>query len=95
MRDPVSPAGARPFLSRMKGLMMNTQNEFNVRDALASLSREDFLSIGLNQLAYIKRQIPGTFGLYAANGHLIFETGDAKEAAIIAQQNNLHPVTVH
>ncbi len=75
---------------------MNTQNPDNIRDALAKLSKQDFLSVGLDQLAYIRPHgKKGKAGLYAANGHLIFETPDADEAVIMARQNNLHPVTVH
>ncbi len=74
---------------------MNAEN-VNIRDMLAALSPQDFLSVGVDQFAYIKKhKRTNTFGLYAANGHLIFETDHPGEAAIMAQQNNLQAVTVH
>ena len=75
---------------------MNTQNTKNAHDVLSNLSPQDFLTIGLDHLAYIRPLGKGgQVGLYAANGHLIFETLNVDEAVIMARQNNLFPVTVH
>jgi len=62
---------------------------------LEQLSHDDFLHVGLNQIAYIR---PATgqkgYGVYAADGTQIsvMETYDTALAAV--RFNDMHPVTV-
>lgn len=73
--------------------------EEEVRAILKGLSHQDFLKVGLHQIAYIKEidadDAPPTFSIHAADGSEIvrLETLDLAIAAI--RHNDLHPVTLH
>lgn len=62
---------------------------------LKELSMQDFLSVGLDQVAYIKCIEDDNFSIHAADGSQIsvMETYDTAIAAI--RVNDLFPVTVH
>lgn len=77
-------------------------NNFNADETaslLKHLSIQDFLDVGLNQVAYIKRQNDNQnqelFSIHAADGSQIsvMDTYDLAVATI--RVNDLHPVTVH
>ncbi len=72
----------------------------NVRRILEGLSPQDFLKVGLDQIAYIRPvddgpDIHGGYSIHAADGSEIvrLETMDLAIAAI--RHNDLHPVTLH
>ena len=74
--------------------------EEHVRKILEGLSPQDFLKVGLDQIAYIKpvdngHDIQRSFSIHAADGSEIvrLETMDLAMAAI--RHNDLHPVTLH
>lgn len=62
---------------------------------LKELSMQDFLSVGLDQVAYVKCIEDDNFSIHAADGSQIsvMETYDTAIAAI--RVNDLFPVTVH
>lgn len=70
-----------------------------VRDILKALSRQDFLKVGLHQIAYIKPvekdHDETSYSIHAADGSEIvtLDTMDLAMAAI--RHNDLHPVTLH
>lgn len=73
--------------------------EEEVRNILKGLSNQDFLKVGLHQIAYIKPVNADaehqSFSIHAADGSEIvrLETIDLAMAAI--RHNDLHPVTLH
>lgn len=73
--------------------------EEEVRSILKGLSHQDFLKVGLHQIAYIKPvdadAAQTSYSIHAADGSEIvrLETMDLAIAAI--RHNDLHPVTLH
>ena len=64
-------------------------------DLLKELTIQDFLDVGLDQVAYIKCADDKSFSVHAADGSQIsvMDTYDTAVAAI--RVNDLFPVTVH
>ncbi len=68
------------------------------KQILRALSLEDFLSFGLNQIAYIKPVHvidKMAYALHAANGKPLAVIQSLEEAIITARQNDMEPVIVH
>jgi len=78
---------------------MNSENEKTI-DLLKELTIQDFLNVGIDQVAYIKKssdvvQDKSSFSIHAADGSQIsiMDSHDMALAAI--RVNDLYPVTVH
>lgn len=78
-------------------------NNFDQEDTLELLKQltiQDFLDVGLDQVAYIKRLVgdeeaSDIYAIHAADGSQI-SVMDSYDTAIAAiRVNDLHPVTVH
>ncbi len=76
-------------------------NQEETLDLLKELSTQDFLDVGLNQVAYIRRletiekQADNIYAVYAADGSQI-SLMDSYETAVNAIRiNDLFPVTLH
>ena len=67
------------------------------RQVLRSLSSSAFLSLGVNQIAYIKPvdvMQQTAYALYAADGSRLAVIETLEGAVIAARQNDLDPVTL-
>ena len=67
-------------------------------DILKGLSRQDFLSFGVQQVAYIRRvPVEGkvAYAIHAADGTPLSVMDSADEALVSVRHNDLEPVTVH
>ena len=67
------------------------------RQVLRSLSSSAFLSLGVNQIAYIKPvdvMHQTAYALYAADGSRLAVIETLEGAVIAARQNDLDPVTL-
>ena len=66
---------------------------------LKTLSRQDLLTLGLNQIAYIRPAVAQgdrrVWSLHAADGTLLSVQDHADQAIMVAHTNDLAPVTVH
>lgn len=77
---------------------MNMKQDGNVRNFLLSLSNQDFLNVGMHQIAYIR---PVTldeqraFSIHAADGTPISVTQSFDTAVAAIRHNEMHPVTLH
>lgn len=74
-----------------------TQTPDEVRNFLKKLSPQDFLKVGLNQIAYIRPVQDGadTYSVHAADGTEIVTLDSMDLAIATIQCNDLHAVTVH
>ncbi len=81
-----------------------TQNtdkaEEQVRHILKSLSPQDFLKVGLHQIAYIRPQeTPAddavSYAIHAADGSEIVRLESMDLAIAALRHNDLHAVTLH
>lgn len=75
---------------------MNTDN---TRNLLKTLSPQNFLMLGMNQIAYIRparlednRQI---WAVHAADGTLLSIQEQPDQAILLLRNNDLAPVTLH
>lgn len=75
----------------------NTADQKNALDLLKDLSIQDFLDVGLNQVAYIKRidAVAGKFSIHAADGSQISVMDTYDTAIDSIRVHDLFPVTVH
>lgn len=67
-------------------------------DSLRRLSRKDFVSFGLEDLAYVKRvEVDGDTGyaIHAADGTELAVLDEREAAFATVRQNDLQPVSVH
>lgn len=77
-----------------------TEKTHDVREILKGLSRQDFLKIGLDQIAYIKpvevdpAQRPA-YSICAADGSEIVRMDTIDMALAAVRHNDLHAVTLH
>lgn len=67
----------------------------NIRQTLQLLSTEDFLNVGMHQMAYICPLADGTYAVHAANGSKIALQHSYSAAQIHIRQKNMQPVTLH
>lgn len=67
------------------------------RQMLRNLSSQDFLTFGVNQIAYVRPvAVMGriAYGLHAADGSPLTVIDSFEGAVIAARQNDLEPVTL-
>ena len=66
---------------------------------LKGMSPQDFLQVGLHQIAYIKpittQDDQKAFAIHSANGLKISVIDSFENAVALLQDHNLHPVTLH
>ena len=66
---------------------------------LKELSIQDFLDVGLNQVAYIRRfdkqKTGNSYAIYAADGSQISVMDSYSSAVAVIRVNDLYPVTLH
>lgn len=81
---------------------MNNSQENNVRAFLKGLSTNDFLRIGVNEIAYVRAlDIPThgdtrlAYGVYAADGTQLSVLDTMDMAIATMRHNDLVPVTLH
>ena len=78
---------------------MHAKSEDKI-EFLKNLEKQDFLDIGLEQVAYIKKikNAPteqNSFSIYGADGSQISIMDSYDTAVAAVRTNNLHPVTLH
>ena len=73
----------------------NSIDEDNDLDLLKELTIQDFLDVGLNQVAYIKCDNAESFSVHAADGSQISVMDSYDTAVAAIRVNDLFPVTVH
>lgn len=73
--------------------------EEDVRKILQSLTPQDFLKVGLDQIAYIKaiddEADPAGYSIHAADGSEIVRLESMDMAIAALRSNDLHAVTLH
>lgn len=73
--------------------------EEEVRSILKALSHQDFLKVGLDQIAYIRPvDAPDdqtSYSIHAADGSEIIRLESIDLAMAAIRHNDLHPVTLH
>lgn len=78
---------------------MNDTTQTDVRMMLKALSRQDFLRIGMDEVAYIRTFKPTgndeAFGVYAADGTQLSVLASMDMAIATLRHNDLMPVTLH
>jgi hypothetical protein len=73
---------------------MNHKPE-QIREMLQQLTVQDFLNVGLNQVAYIRPARGGEYSVYAADGSLLSLAESFDMAIAAVRHNDMQPVTVH
>lgn len=77
---------------------MNNHPEANVRNFLKGLSTQDFLRVGMNEIAYMRplplRGSDESFGVYAADGTQLGVLESRAHALEAMRNNDLMPVTL-
>jgi hypothetical protein len=73
----------------------NAVSEEKTLELLKELTIQDFLDVGLNQVAYIKCSKDKSFSVYAADGSQISVMDSYDTAVASIRVNDLFPVTVH
>lgn len=66
-------------------------------DILKQLSPQDFLALGVQQIAYIRPVMVNgviAYSINAADGTQLAVHGDQKEALALTRQNELQPLTL-
>lgn len=76
----------------MKNTTINNEEK---TDLLKELSIQDFLSVGLDQVAYVKCIEEDNFSVHAADGSQISVMDSYDTAIASIRVNDLFPVTVH
>lgn len=82
---------------------MNNTPENNVRAFLKGLSSNDFLRIGMNEIAYVRPlsvgatggDVKNAFAVYAADGTQLSVLDSMDMAMATLKHNDLLPVTLH
>lgn len=67
-------------------------------DILKALSSDDFLGLGMEQIAYIRPIVvrrQDAFAIHAADGTPLSIAESQESALILVRRNDLEPVTVH
>lgn len=77
-------------------------NQENIRDFLKGLSTNDFLRIGMNEIAYVRPfaladdvDAKQAFAVYAADGTQLSVLDTMDMAMATLRHNDLVPVTLH
>lgn len=72
--------------------MINTPEKFT------QISTQDFLALGINDVAYVKPVVideQPLFAVHAANGKQIAVLADREVAFVTVRHNDLEPLSVH
>lgn len=72
--------------------------DFDIRQLLKNMSTEEFLSLGLRDVAYIKPLATDSepaFAIHAADGTQLTVMDSIDSAMIMVRHNDLQAVTVH
>lgn len=75
-----------------------SESDAEVKQALKTLSSQDFKSFGLHHIAYIrpkKSEAGIEYVIYGADGTKVSASQNLNEAKIEAKNKNLEPVIVH
>lgn len=73
----------------------NSITEEKTLELLKELTIQDFLNVGLDQVAYIKCAEDESFSVYAADGSQISVMDSYDTAVAAIRVNDLFPVTLH
>lgn len=75
------------------------EKQENVRDVLKALSSQDFLNVGVDQIAYIRPVMMGqkdsVYSVHAADGTQLSVMESYETAMAAVKHNDMHAVTVH
>ncbi len=79
---------------------MNNSHENNVRQFLKGMSKNEFLRIGMDEIAYVRAlRVEGrdekAFGVFAADGTQLSVLDNMDMAIATMRHNDLLPITVH
>jgi hypothetical protein len=66
-----------------------------IQDVLKQLTRQDFLHVGMDQIAYINNSSDGMFSIHAADGSQISIMDSYDTALAAIHINDLQAVTLH
>ena len=88
------------MIERRGGMDNNTLSNDDTLRLLKKLSIQDFLDVGLDQVAYIKRietehENDDIYAVHAADGSQISLMDSYDTAVAAIRVNDLYPVTVH
>lgn len=75
-----------------------TIKEASPRDLLKNLSTQDFLNLGMRDVAYIRPvsiENKTAYAIHAADGTPLKVMDTLAAAAVMVRENDLEPVTVH
>lgn len=79
--------------------MNDISNQDGLRDMLRALSSQDFLKVGMNEIAYVRpvqlSNHKSAFGVYAADGTQLSLLDSMDMAVATLRHNDLIPVTLH
>lgn len=78
--------------------MVTQSRQDHIRNLLRNMSREDFMNLGVAQVAYIRPIAHENGSLYAvcaADGRPLSVMESFEEAILSSRSNKLEPVTVH
>lgn len=70
----------------------------NRSEAIETISRQDFLALGMNHLAYIKSvELEGkpAYAVFAADGSQLAVMPNRDVAAAAVRQHDMEPVSIH
>ena len=73
----------------------NSIEDEKALELLKELSMQDFLSVGMDQVAYIRCLEDDNFSIHAADGSQISVMDSYDTAIATIRVNDLFPVTVH
>lgn len=62
---------------------------------LKRLSPQEFLGVGMDQIAYIRRVSGSGFSIHAADGTQLSIVSSYNDAVMAARAGDLYPVTLH
>lgn len=70
-------------------------HDHEASDLLKRLSPQEFLGVGMDQIAYIRPVSGSGFSLHAADGTQLSIVSSYNAAVLTARTNDLYPVTLH
>lgn len=76
----------------------NRDQEQNITDLLKGLSHNDFLTLGIENVAYVREVVDGhdqAYVVHAADGSILSVMETLPSALEVVQDSNLSPVRLH
>lgn len=70
-------------------------HDADASEMLKRLSPQEFLGVGMDQIAYIRPLTGSGFSIHAADGTQLSIVASYNDAVMAARTNDLHPVTLH